>query len=35
MANRLIIRHGTGAPQNGELLPYELGWGGGALYIGG
>ncbi len=35
MANRIQIRHGTNAPQDGELLPYELGWGGGALYIGG
>lgn len=35
MANRIQIRHGTNAPQNGELLPYELGWGNGALYIGG
>lgn len=34
MANRIQIRHGTNAPQDGELLPYELGWGGDALYIG-
>lgn len=35
MANRLQIRHGTNAPENGDLLPNELGWGNNALYIGG
>ena len=34
MANRIQIRHGTNAPTNNQLLPYELGWGNGALYIG-
>lgn len=33
MANRIKIRHGSGTPTNQQLLPYELGWNGTALYI--
>lgn len=33
MANRIQIRHGTGTPSTTNLLPYELGWNGEALFI--
>lgn len=33
MANRIKIRHGSGTPTTDNLLPYELGWNGTALYI--
>lgn len=33
MANRFTIRHGSGTPTTSNLLPYELGWNGTALYI--
>ena len=33
MANRIKIRHGNSGPQTTDLLPYELGWNGTALYI--
>lgn len=33
MANRIQIRHGTGTPSATNLLPYELGWNGEALFI--
>lgn len=34
MANRIQIRHGSSQPGVNSLLPYELGWHNGALYIG-
>lgn len=33
MANRIQIRHGTSEPTVDDLLPYELGWYNGTLYI--